>query len=383
MNTHLKSIIYMGIAGVLLWQFMPERFAVNMPVQMANSLSEEEALSRLTIDDGFKLSVFSDNISGARALITTDTDDLIVSRPNQGIVTLLFKDENNDGLSDGTKLLLEGLNRPHGLALHNGWLYIAETNAVLRIQYNSKERKFIGTPRYLMRDKFPGGGNHWARSIRIGPDERMYVSVGSSCNACIEDTPRHAAILQFDLDGNNGSVFASGLRNTTGFDWQPSTNNMYGLDIGRDFLGDDLPPEELNLIQQGQHYGWPFEYGNNVVDTSFGGIPPTGTKFMPANYELPAHTSPLSLLFIQHNEQLKGSALITLHGSWNRSKKAGYSVVKITFGDNNAIEHTSFITGFEKDETVIGRPVDLTEDKHGNIYLSDDYNGKIYKISSI
>lgn len=377
---HLKSILYMAIAGGLFWLFLPERFTFDLPIKFANSITSEEIVSRLTTDNRFTISTFAENTPNARALAITETGDLIVSIPNEGTLKLIYNDANQDNVSDGSKLLLKDLNRPHGIHLHEGWLYIAETDAILRIRYNAKERKFIGTPHYIVRDSFPGGGSHSSRTVKVGPDNKLYVSAGSSCNVCNEETPKRASIMQYDLDGKNEVVYASGLRNTVGFDWQPNTDLLYGVDNGRDMLGDDLPPEELNQITKGAHYGWPYEYGNNVSDND---KKPPGLKTSPSSYNLPAHSAPLSILFLRNNPHLKNTALVALHGSWNRSEKSGYKVVALTFSTDGDITEHDYITGFERDGTVIGRPVDLAEDKQGNIYLSDDYTGRIYKITSI
>ncbi|ORU93652.1 MAG: hypothetical protein A6F70_06195 [Cycloclasticus sp. symbiont of Bathymodiolus heckerae] len=383
MKAHLKSILYMAISGALIWLFLPEKYAVNMPITLAHSLSEQETIDRLQVPDGFSITLYSDNLSDARALAITETGDIIVSRPNIGQLTLIYKDNDNDGKSDGEKLLVGNLNKPHGITLHNGWLYIAETNAVLRIKYNAAERKFIGIPHYIIRNSFPGGGNHWVRGLKIGPDEKLYVSVGSSCNACIEDTQKRGSILRYDLDGKNEVLFARGLRNTTGFDWQKTTQLMFGVDNGRDFLGDNQPPEELNQINLGHHYGWPYKYGNNINDSEFSKVSPSGLTMTKPHHQITAHSAPLSILFTQYNINLRNSALVSLHGSWNRSEKSGYKVIKLNFSADNNISQQDFLTGFEHNGVVIGRPVDLAEDKHGNIYLSDDYIGRIYKISPI
>ncbi|ORU89505.1 MAG: hypothetical protein A6F71_00525 [Cycloclasticus sp. symbiont of Poecilosclerida sp. M] len=372
----------MAVAGLLFWLFLPEKYTVNMPFQFANSLSAEETLERLVIADGFSMTGYADKLSGARALAITETGDLIVSRPNLGQLTLVFADKNADGLSDGNKLLLKGLNRPHGIALHHGWLYIAETDAVLRIRYDAAARKFLGTPRYIIRDSFPGGGNHWSRTVKVGPDNKLYVSIGSSCNVCHENTPKRACILQYNLDGTNEVLFASGLRNTVGIDWD-SSRKLYGVDNGRDLLGDDTPPEELNQINLGEHYGWPYEYGRQIADNDFANTKPSQLKTSAPSHEMTAHSAPLSVLFPKHNTLLlNNTALVSLHGSWNRSEKSGYKIVALTITPDKEIKQRDFITGFEHGGTVIGRPVDLVEDKLGNIYLSDDYSGRIYKISA-
>jgi len=382
LKQHLKSILYIGIAGVLFWLFLPAKYTVNTPIQLTNSYTDQEIVGQLVVADGYQISIFANDLNNARALIITDNNDLIVSRPKIGTLTLVYKDADQNGHSDGQKLLLNGLNKPHGIALHDGWLYIAETNAVLRIQYDSQQRKLIGTPRYIIRDSFPGGGNHWSRTIKIGPDNKLYLSVGSSCNVCIEDSPKRASILQYDLDGGNETPFASGLRNTVGFDWQPSTNLMFGVDNGRDFLGENQPPEELNQIKKYAHYGWPYEHGNSIADPDYATSKPNTLTTNAPNHLMTAHSAPLSLMFPRHNKALQGMALVSFHGSWNRAEKSGYKVISLSISNDAKVTQRDFITGFERNGTVIGRPVDLAEDKQGNIYLSDDYAGKIYKITS-
>lgn len=382
MKEHLKSLLYMCIAGVLFWLFLPERYAINAPIKLANSIADEEILSWLKVANNFSISIYADNLTGVRALAITSNGDLIASRPRTGELTLIHADADRDGRTDGTKLLLQGLDHPHGVALHKGWLYIAETSAVLRVKYDAKQRKFIGTPRYIIRDSFPGGGNHWVRSVKVGPDEKLYVSVGSSCNACIEQSEKRGTILQFDLDGKNEIIYAKGLRNTTGFDWQPSSKLMFGLDIGRDYLGDNTPSEELNQLSIGQHYGWPYKYGHNISDSDFTNSLANTAAMTPPVHQMTAHSTPLSLLFLQNHKTLSDTALVTLHGSWNRSKKSGYKVISLSFNSDASITQKDFITGFETNGAVIGRPVDLVEGKDGHIFLSDDYSGKIYKITS-
>ncbi len=373
MMSHLKSVFYMAIAGVLFWLFLPEKYTVNMPISFANTFNEQEILERLSLPEGFSISLYADKLPSARALVVTATGDIIVSRPELGELTLVYK--------GGKKKLVGNLNKPHGITLHDGWLYIAETNAVLRIKYNAIERKFIGMPHYIIRNSFPGGGNHWTRTIKIGPDNKLYLSVGSSCNACIENSAKRASILQYDLDGKNEVLFAQGLRNTVGFGWQAKSKLMFGVDNGRDFLGDNLPPEEVNQINHGEHYGWPYQYGVNIKDSQFTVKPPENLAMSAPTHLITAHSAPLSILFIQHNKKLQGSALVALHGSWNRSEKSGYKIIRLNFSDKNKITQEDFLSGFENNGTVIGRPVDMAEDKQGNIYLSDDYSGKIYKIT--
>ncbi len=212
----------------------------------------------------------------------------------------------------------------------------------------------------------------------------MYVSVGSSCNVCEEQDPRRAAILRFQPDGSQAEIYASGLRNTVGFDWHPLTKQLYGVDNGRDFLGDDVPPCELNLIEAGKFYGWPYAYGDKMPDPDYASknIELIAQSEAPV-YAFDAHTAPLGIRFLRSEslpETWRGRALVALHGSWNRSEKSGYEVVALTFSEQGEISHQSFIKGFELNNDVIGRPVDIAQGPDGSIYVSDDYTGSIYRV---
>ncbi|MEH6503374.1 MAG: PQQ-dependent sugar dehydrogenase [Cycloclasticus sp.] len=381
MKFHHTGLLFFVLIAVFSGFLLLKKHSINPPNPLIKPLTEQHSLDHLKVAEGFKLSIYADNIPKVRTIVISQTGDLIVSQPKLGSIQLILKDDNNDGRSDGRLLLAEGLNGPYGLALHKGWLYIAETDAVLRIRYDAKQRKLIGTPRTIVSNKFPGGGNHWSRNIKISPDDKLFVSVGSSCNSCIENSPKRASILQYDLDGKNELIFATGLRNTMGFDWQPETKLLFGVDNGRDYLGDDMPPEELNQINRGAHYGWPYEYGEKLVDADYAEYRPELLLTSSPIHQLTAHSAPLSLLFLKHNPQLYGTALVALHGSWNRSKKSGYKVVALSFSADHQIVQSDFISGFERNERVTGRPVDIAEDTDGSIYLSDDYNGRIFKVS--
>jgi len=379
----LIGLLLLLLGLFIAWQALPNKYSINPAIKLSAPLSEQALQKQLTIHEGFKLSLYANKLNGVRTIITTDTGDLIVSQPSQGTVSLLYHDANGDNRSDGRQILLKQLNKPYGIALHKGWLYVAETDAVVRIPYDSEQRKITGDAERIIEHRFSGGGNHWSRSLKISPDQKLFISVGSTCNVCIEDSANRASILQYELDGSHEILYAQGLRNSVGFDWQPKTLQLYALDNGRDFLGDNTPPEELNNIKKGHHYGWPYEHGSGIKDPTYSQQKPANLQTSQPYYQLIAHSAPLSLLFIKHNPLLKGMALVTLHGSWNRSQKSGYKVIALSMSAQQETHPIDFITGFEKAGTVIGRPVDLTEDNHGNIYLSDDYNGRIYKISAV
>jgi hypothetical protein len=212
----------------------------------------------------------------------------------------------------------------------------------------------------------------------------MYVSVGSSCNVCFEEDERRAALLRFRPDGSEAEIFASGLRNSVGFDWKPDTGELFATDNGRDLLGDDFPPCELNRVVRGGFYGWPLANGDRVVDPDLGvGRESEVEASIPPVHGFRAHTAPLGITFLQGDSApapYRGAALVALHGSWNRHEKDGYEVVSLHWHPDGSVEERPFLSGFLEDGDVIGRPVDVAEGPDGAIYVSDDYAGSIYRI---
>jgi glucose/arabinose dehydrogenase len=375
--------------GACRW-LLPERYAVNAPIAHllfqsgVDAPAPAAAAERLRVPEGFSLSQFHVGLANARALRPTPTGDLLVSVPRTGRVHLLARDADGDGRSDGERTLLDGLNRPHGLELHDGWLYVAEGDAIGRIRFDAQLRATTGSFERIVTG-LPEKGNHWTRSVRVGPDGRLYVTLGSSCNVCEEEDPRRAAMLRFQADGSEPEIFATGLRNAVGFDWRPATGELFATDNGRDLLGDDSPPCELDRIVQGGFYGWPYANGDNVPDPDLG----AGHEAQIASAIAPAHgfrahNAPLGMVFLRSSaagDAYRDSALVALHGSWNRTNKDGYKVVSLHWGTDGRIEERDFMVGFEHEEAVIGRPVDVAEGPDGAIYVSDDYAGAIYRVT--
>jgi glucose/arabinose dehydrogenase len=379
-------VVAVGACQLLL----PQRFAVNAPLRQllfGRGISPppiETLEQRLQVPSGFGVGRYAEGIPGARLLRFTPAGDLLVSVPREGKIVLLERDTHGRGRAEGTRTLIAGLNRPHGMDLHDGWLYVAETDAIGRVRFDPATRETSGAFERIVTG-LPAGGNHWTRTLRFGPDGHLYVSVGSSCNVCLEPDPRRAAMLRFEPDGSHMEIFASGLRNSVGFDWQPGTGNLYATDNGRDLLGDDFPPCELNLVVQGGFYGWPFANGDRVPDPDFGaGHEPEIARSRPPVHGFRPHNAPLGMTFVRGEAAptgLRGAALVALHGSWNRTQKDGYKVVSLTWGPDGVITERDFLTGFLKDEDVIGRPVDVAEGPDGAFYVSDDYAGSIYRVA--
>jgi glucose/arabinose dehydrogenase len=370
---------------------LPERYAVNAPLghllfgRGADPPAPDAVGDLLSAPDGFVVELWLAGIPNARLLRFTAAGDLLVSTPRSGRILLIERDADADGRPDGLRTLLEGLDRPHGIDLHDGWLYVGETGAIARVRFDATSRRAIGPVERVVSD-LPAGGNHWTRTIRFGPDGWLYVSVGSSCNVCLETDPRRAAILRFRPDGSGGEIHASGLRNSVGFDWRPETGELFATDNGRDLLGDDFPPCELNRIVAGGFYGWPFANGDRVPDPDLGaGQELRIENSIPPVHGFRAHNAPLGIAFLRGDQwpaPYRGAALVALHGSWNRTRKDGYEVVSLHWRPDGSIEERPFLSGFLRGENVIGRPVDVAQGPDGAIYVSDDYAGAIYRVAT-
>jgi glucose/arabinose dehydrogenase len=379
----LAAALAVGACRVLL----PERYAVNAPLGQLlfgrgiDPPAVGAVPQLLSVPAGFAVELWATGLPNARFLRFTPAGDLLVSTPRSGRVVLLEVDQ--DRRPGAVRTLLEGLDRPHGIDLHEGWLYVGETGAIARVRFDPAKRRTEGPVERVVGD-LPPGGNHWTRTVRFGPDGLLYVSVGSSCNVCVETDPRRAALLRFRPDGSRPEVFATGLRNSVGFDWRPGTGELFATDNGRDLLGDDFPPCELNHLEQDGFYGWPFANGDRVPDPDLGaGREERIAASVPPVHGFRAHSAPLGMTFLRGPDwpaAYANAALVALHGSWNRSRKDGYEVVSLHWAPDGKIEERPFLTGFLRDEQVIGRPVDVAEGPDGAIYVSDDYAGAIYRV---
>lgn len=345
---------------------------------------EDRLIGRLTVAKGYRLNLFAASVGLARVMRQTPAGNFIVTAARNGRVLLVRADRDGDGRSDGVEPLLDGMARPHGLMIEGDAVYIAESHRVslFRLvnenQPGAAKLKFEGT---VLND-IPADGGHSTRTIGRGPDGNIYVSIGSSCNVCIERHDWRAAIVRVDADGK-AEVFARGLRNSVGLDWRPGTGDLYAVNAGRDGLGDDFPREEMNRVVEDGHYGWPFAYENNVHDPNYESrLPDEGLTFTPPAHMFTAHSTPLSIRFLRHQHGVEpgSAALVARHGSWNRSKKSGYDVVRLRWQADGSIAEEPFVTGFKASEDVIGRPVGIFETPDGTIYITDDYARVIYRV---
>jgi len=341
-----------------------------------------EVQRRYTVPKGFTLELYAADLPRARFMRLTPAGDLLVSRPHMGDIVLLRRDANGDGKPDARETLVKDLKRPLGMDIVGDWLYIAESNRVGRIKFDSATGTVHGTLQGVI-EGLTDDGNHWSKTIRIGPDNKLYLAQGSTCNICTEKDPRRATMMRFALDGSEAETVATGLRNSVGFDWAPWSGAIYATDNGRDLLGDDIPPCELNRIEVGRFYGWPHFFGDNAPDPDMGADPLAGQREPTAPaHDFRAHNAPLGITFLHGDSlpsQYQSSALVALHGSWNRSSPDGYKVVSLHW-TADGIEERDFMSGFNRDGNISGRPVDVAQGPDGAIYISDDYAGAIYRV---
>ena len=342
----------------------------------------------LQLPPGFEISVFARELGGPRVLCRDPEGTLLVSLTAQGRVVAL-PDRDGRGVADRVVTVLEGLRFPHGLAFDSGdppRLYVAETDRVAVYDYDP-EKLTASHPRKII--DLPPGGRHFTRTLLFLPppqEHRLLVAVGSDCNVCVERDRRRAKILMADASGENLETFASGLRNSVFMAIHPLTKHLWATEMGRDFLGDDLPPDEINLIIEGGNYGWPWCYGKRVHDGQFdpGGNHREFCKVtIPSFIDIPAHSSPLGLAFFPADwpPEYRYHLLVAYHGSWNRTSPTGYKVVRYKLDhEGNYLGEEDFITGWLTPDGALGRPVDILIEPDGVIYISDDKAGVVYRV---
>jgi len=305
-----------------------------------------------------------------------------VSVPRTGRI-LALPDDDGDGRADRAIPVLEGLDLPHGLAFHAGALYVAETGRILRVAYDPATRQAVGAPSVVVPD-LPGRGAHWTRTIAFGPDGRLYVSVGSSCNNCEERDPRRAAITRYQADGTGGAPFATGLRNAVGLAFRPGRDELWATVNGRDWLGDDRPAEYVTRVEPGGFYGWPachWDMDGLFPDPDLGRPERCREVARPSLLYQP-HSAPLGLVFYdgaQFPAEYRGDLFVALHGSWNRSTPVGYTVIRVRL-DGGTPRAEDFAVGWLDGRRGWGRPVDLAVAPDGSLFLSDDQQGLVYRI---
>jgi glucose/arabinose dehydrogenase len=328
------------------------------------------------------LNIYADSLQKPRDLLFTPGGTLLVSVPTLSKIEALWG-TNKEGKAENTKDVVIGLNKPHGLAWANNKLFVAEETAVKRYAWD--ESKKTATFEKKLFD-LPSGGRHVTRSLAITPDNQLFVSLGSTCDVCVEKQPWLAAVVISNTEGENPHIYASGLRNSVFIALDPDTNKLWGTDMGRDMIGDNIPPDEINIIEEGLNYGWPYCYGQQIFDTEnkLGGSASMCAHTQSPLYQIQAHSAPLGLVFVPDVKPWQswaGDLLVAYHGSWNRSQPVGYKVVRLKReGDQIIKEETLF--DFLEGDTSQGRPVDLVFSPDGKLFISDDSKGVIYQVTS-
>jgi glucose/arabinose dehydrogenase len=340
-------------------------------------------LKKIRLPPGFVINVYADNVPGARSLAMGKNGTVFVGTREEGKVYALL-DRNKDKRTDKILIIASGLNMPNGVAFRDGSLYVAEINRILR--YDNIEKRLKNPPApVVVNDGFPTDRHHGWKFIRFGPDGLLYVPVGAPCNICERENPRYATIMRMKPDGTGLEIFARGVRNTVGFDWDPETEELWFTDNGRDWLGDNLPPDELNHAPiKGMNFGFPYCYGNNIPDPEFKDLKKCiGT--VPPAMRLGPHVAPLGMLFYsgkQFPAEYRHGIFIAEHGSWNRTAPIGYRITLVTLKNNRAEKYEIFAEGWlRKDKRAWGRPVDLLLMPDGALLVSDDMAGVVYRIS--
>jgi glucose/arabinose dehydrogenase len=335
----------------------------------------------LTLPAGFGIGVFARGLRDPRMMAIGPDGLLYVAERGAGRVVRL-PDANLDGQADQVDVIADGINQPNSLAFGpDGSLYVSETTRVWHFTNPSAQGVF--QDRKVIIDNLPSGG-HATRTLLFSPDgSKLYVSVGSSCNICLETDPRRATIMQYNPDGTGRRVYASGLRNAVGITFRPGTQELWATDNGRDYLGDNLPPETVYQILDGKDYGWPYCHAGRIVDPNFGSANSCQGIQIPV-VEMQAHMAPLGLTFYngtQFPADYQGSLFIALHGSWNSTVPVGYKVMRVPVVNGQIGQAEDFATGWlTAGGSVWGRPVDVLIAPDGSLLVSDDAGGVIYRI---
>lgn len=345
----------------------------------------QESIDQLTMPEGFEIEIYAGDVPNARSMTTSPGGILYVGTRRSGNVYAV-PDEDRDYKAGRVITITEGLRMPNGVAYKDGSLYVAEVSRILRFD-NIDENLDDPPEPVVVTEDYPTDGHHGWKYIAFGPDGKLYVPVGAPCNICDPENEIYASITRVNPDGSGREIVAHGVRNSVGFDWHPETGDLWFTDNGRDWLGDDRPPCELNhLAETGQHFGYPYLHGHNIRDPEFG----SRGKSMNTGFRVPAqllgaHVAPLGMIFYTGSmfpDEYKNQVFIAEHGSWNRSKKIGYRVTLVRIEGNKPVSYEPFIEGWlREDESVWGRPVALLVLDDGSVLISDDHSGTIYRLT--
>ena len=341
--------------------------------------ADSPQLEQITLPAGFHIAAFA-RVPGARSMTLSPGGTLFVGTRGDKVYAI-----PEAAKPDGPRRVLtiaRGLNEPNGVAFRDGALYVAEITRVIR--FDGIEGRLENPPKpVVVTDRYPTATHHGWKFIRFGPDGNLYVPVGAPCNICEPGDP-YAAITRIKPDGSGFEIYARGIRNTVGFDWDPQTRILWFTDNGRDWLGDDRPPDELNTAPRpGMNFGYPYCHGGDIPDPKFGTKHPC-SDFTPPAMKLGPHVAALGMRFYTGTmfpSEYRGQIFIAEHGSWNRSVPIGYRVVVVHLKDGKPIRKQIFAEGWLANGSRWGRPVDVQVMPDGALLVSDDYAGMIYRIT--
>ncbi len=405
----LKNLIILGIVAVTLisafvlnWLYGPKPNFANIfsktksylgsnqekNIEKTNTLHPAEGeLSYLNLPEGFKINLFAQDLGGPNVYVPGPNygSRHMVIKGNTVFTTLLkngqvlaLTDSNNDGVADEKKVFLDNLNLPHGIDKYQDWIYIGETDKIIRVKDTNNDGVAEKDTLEKLID-LPGLGIHFTRTVHI-IDDKLYFTMGSSCNSCFEEDQRRASLTKCDLDGKNCQIIAPGLRNSV--DFTKFNDKIYALDTGKDLIGNDNPPDEINIVEEGKNYGWPYCFGKQVHDVTFDEKNNPCPETQAAWVDLPAHVAPLGIIGYtgaSFPAEYKDKLIVALHGSYLSKPPVGYKVVTV---DTKTGQISDFITGFiNGDDDLKGRPVGVVNYRDG-LLISDDMSGKIYKVST-
>ncbi len=348
----------------------------------ATSDDHNDILKQLQLPVGFSISIYADNVPNARSLAISENGVVYIGTRQQGSVYAV-KDSNGDGVADKRYVIAKDLYMPNGVAYKNGDLFVAETNRILRFKHIEHHLESPFKPEVIY-DQLPSDKHHGWKYLRFGPDDKLYTAVGAPCNVCKLEKDIYSSLVRLNTDGSEFEVLARGIRNSVGFDWQPKTKSLFFTDNGRDHLGDNIPPDELNQwTEQNQHFGFPYCHGGIIADLEFA----EGKKcsqFTAPEWKFKAHMAPLGMRFYtgkQFPKRFVNQLFVAQHGSWNRSKPHGYRIALLKFKQGQPVSEQAFITGWLTAEgKVLGRPTDILQMPDGSLLIADDTLGVVYRV---
>ncbi len=340
-------------------------------------------LDKIKLPQGFKIAVYA-HVPNARSMVLSNKGTLFVGNRSEDKVYAV-QDTNGDMVADRIFIIDEGLKMPNGVAFKEGDLYVATVSTILK--YDDIEANLENPPSpTIIFDGYPTQRHHGWKYIAFGPDGLLYVPVGAPCNVCEKEEQIYASITRIDVDNPRPIIIANGIRNTVGFDWDPKTGTMWFTDNGKDLMGDDIPPCELNLITaQNEHFGFPYCHGGEILDPKFGKGKSCNDYTKPV-WKFGAHVAPLGMNFYEGTmfpKSYDNDIFVAQHGSWNRSIKSGYVIMVLDHTGTSVNSAKVFASGWlnKKTQKYWGRPVDVINMPDGSILVSDDYADVIYRIS--